>query len=88
MICWLTFTIILLRIVFITIPSTMIPTKVSASLPIIAVSLLGTASSSTHCVIFGMYRAAMLATPLSSSASSILYLCLPTYFPAIFRWLH
>ena len=88
MICWLTCTIIRLRIVFSAIPSAMIPTKVSARRPIMAVSPLGTASSSTHWVILGMNRVAALARALITRAAIILYLCRAMYLPARFKCFH
>ena len=85
MIRWLTWAIIRERMVVNTIPRAMIPTKRSAIRPIMAVSLFGTASSSTHWVILGIKREATLAMALSSSAASILYLCRAMYLPARFR---
>ena len=88
MISWLTCAIRRERIVVNTMLSSMMPTNRPAIRPIIAISLFGTASSSTHWVIFGMNSAATLAIALSSRARIILYLCLPMYAPARFKCLH
>ena len=88
MISWLTCAISRERIVVNTMLKRMMPMNSPAMRTIIAISLLGTASSSTHWVIFGMNSAATLAIALKSSARIILYLCLPMYAPARFKCFH
>ena len=66
----------------------MMPTNMAAMRPINAVSLLGTASSSTHWVSLGMNSEATLASALSTSAAIIWNLWRPMYAPARLRCFH
>ena len=88
MISWLTCAMSRERIVVNTMLSRMMPTKIAAIRPIMATSLFGTASSSTHSVIFGMNSVATVASALSASDRSILPLWRPMYTPARFRCFH
>ena len=68
MIRWLTCAIMRERIVVKTMLRAITPTNITAIRPIMPVSPAGTASSSTHCVILGIYRVDTLAIALKSRA--------------------
>ena len=77
MISWLTWAMMRERTVVNRMLSRITPTKSMAILPIMATSAAGTATSSTHSVIFGMLREATLASADRHSAQIICTLCLP-----------